>query len=125
YLFTEDELAAVEMPSMLMFGEREKSQTRGAATMGALTEKIYGALSPPKCLLEIRRAHHFSFSSALTDGWAGWFLSGTDAQYAVIRRYAVAFLERHVALQQPGASPVLDARDPLLTRYLREPGPLE
>jgi len=62
-----------------------------------------------------------------TDHSAGFrlaarFLSGTEAQYEVIRRYAIAFLQKHVAGSKD-ADNVLEQKDALLTRYIREPLP--
>ena len=121
YLFTEAELAAVKMPSMLCLGERERArgQKRGTRTMAELTDKIYESLSPPKYLLEIKDAGHLSFSNRFDAGFRkqGW--SGTEEQLEVIRRYSIAFLEKYVAGKKDGQR-VLERKDPLLTRYVRD-----
>lgn len=118
YLFTPDELAAVRMPSMLFMGEREKEDERGGRTMIELEEKIYRALPSPKYFLVVRDGTHFSFNNRFTDGFAARRLSGTAAQFAVINRYAVAFLETWVAGRVRNRS-VLDKDDPMLARYER------
>jgi len=117
YLFRESELAAVKMPSMYFLGERERDTPRGTKTMVELADKVYRNLSPPKYLLEIKGANHFSFNNQLRNS----FLRGTEKQFEVIRRYSIAFLEKHIE-KNKGASEVLKQHDPLLTRYLRENG---
>jgi hypothetical protein len=54
YLFSEDELNAVRIPSMLFMGEREGDQSRGSKTMSELSAKIYRHVSPPKYFLEVK-----------------------------------------------------------------------
>jgi hypothetical protein len=54
---------------------------------------------------------------------AARFVSGNDEQlFDVIRRYSMAFLEKHVAGRKD-PDHVLDRNDPMLTRYSREPNP--
>lgn len=122
YLFSEDELAAVRIPSMLLMGERERDQLRGAKTMLELQEKLYRNVSPPKYLLEVKGANHFSFNNRFVDNLRARLLSGTEEQFGVIRRYSIAFLERHVAGKKD-SDQVLEQGHALLTRYLREPSP--
>jgi predicted dienelactone hydrolase len=119
YLFEDSELAAVKVPSMLLFGERERSQKRGTRTMVELADKVYSNLPPPKYLLEIMGANHFSFNNRFSDKWGARLLSGSEEQFQVIRRYSIAFLERHVA-GKIEAEKTLQHQDPLLTRYLKE-----
>lgn len=122
YLFREAELAAVRIPSMLFMGEREEDQVRGSKTMSELSGKIHGSLSPPKYLLVIKGASHFSFNHRFVDNRRTRLLSGTETQFEAIRRYSIAFLEKHVAGKED-ADHVLERSDRMLTRYLREPGP--
>ena len=56
------------------------------------------------------------------DRLAARFLSGAEEQFSVIRRYSIAFLEKHVAGRK-GADSVLEQEDALLARYIREPLP--
>jgi predicted dienelactone hydrolase len=119
YLFEDSELAAVKVPSMILFGERERGQKRGTRTMGELAEKVYKNLPPPRYLLEIMGANHFSFNNRFSDKWAARILSGNEGQFQVIRRYSIAFLERYVA-GKIEAEKTLQHQDPLLTRYLKE-----
>jgi hypothetical protein len=84
YLFTEDELAAVHIPSMLFMGEREENQHRGSNTMSKLMSKIYRNVSPPKYFHEIKGAGHFSFNNCFADNWRAKLLSGTEEQFEVI-----------------------------------------
>ncbi|MBI3149580.1 MAG: hypothetical protein HYZ17_13810 [Betaproteobacteria bacterium] len=115
YLFEEVELARVKVPSMLFLGEREATQKRGAATMRELSERIYRNLPAPKYFLEVRGADHFSFNNRFSDRPGARLMSGSEAQFDLIRRYALAFLERHVAGRE-GRD--LDQTDPLLSRYV-------
>jgi predicted dienelactone hydrolase len=121
YLFTEAELAAVKMPSMLHLGERERArnQKRGKHTMAELTGKIYASLSPPKYMLEIKDAGHFSFNNCFDETPRARGQSGAEEQHEVIRRYSIAFLEKYVAGRKD-LDRVLDRNDPLLTRHITE-----
>jgi predicted dienelactone hydrolase len=120
YLFREDEFAAVRVPSMLFMGEREKDQMRGSRTMAELSAMIYRNVPPPKYFLEVKGASHFSFNGRFADNLGARLLSGTEEQFDVIRRYSIAFLEKHIAGRQDSGH-VLERRDPLLTRYVTEP----
>jgi predicted dienelactone hydrolase len=120
YLLREDELAAVRIPSMLFMGEREREKLRGSKTMSELSDKIYRNLSPPKYFLEIKGASHFSFNNRFVDNPGARLLSGTEEQFEVIRRYSIAFLERHVAGRKDTDN-VLGQKDSLLARYTRNP----
>ena len=120
YLFREDELAAVRIPSMLFMGEREEDQRRGSETMSQLSAKIFRNVSSPKYFLEIKGANHFSFNNRFAETRRTGLLSGTEEQFEVIRRYSIAFLEKHVAGREDTGY-VLERRDPLLTRYVTEP----
>ena len=120
YLFRAAELSAVRIPSMLFMGEREKDQFRGSKTMWEIADKIHGNLPPPKYFLEIRDASHFSFNNRFADNWKTKLLSGTEDQFEVIRQYAIAFLESHVA-GKPEAGFVLDRSHRMLTHYARVP----
>ncbi len=115
YLFEEAELARVKVPSMLFLGEREATQKRGAATMRELSERIYRNLPAPKYFLEVRGADHFSFNNRFSDRPGARLMSGSEDQFELIRRYAIGFLERHVA-GRDGED--LDRKDPFLQRHL-------
>lgn len=119
YLYSEDELNAVQIPLMLFLGEREKDQRRGSETMSALSRKIYASVSPPKYFLEVKGADHFSFNNRFSDNYGAKVLSGSEAEFDVIRRYSVAFLEKHVA-GRGDSGHVLERSDPGLTRYAVE-----
>ena len=116
YLFTDEELAAVRIPSMLFIGERERRQRRGSNTMLELSAKIYSNFSPPKYFVEIQDGNHFSFNNRFEDNARNKLLSGTDEQYDVIRRYAIAFLQHHV-VGEPGFEQVLQQRDSRLSQF--------
>lgn len=120
YLFTENELRKVRIPSMLFMGERERRQYRGTKTMSEISDKIYGSMSPPKYFLEVRGANHFSFNNRFVDNRMTGILSGNEEIFDVIRRYSIAFLENHVAGKKD-SDRVLKRSDPILTRYDKEP----
>lgn len=123
-LFTPEELDQVRIPSMLFLGERETDQKRGGETMAALSDKIFRNVAPPKYLLEVKDANHFSFNNRFADSFLASHMSGTPEQFELIRRYAIAFLEKHVARRSDvSADQVLARRDPLLIRYHIEPAP--
>jgi len=122
YLFRDDELAAVRIPSMLFMGEREEDQVRGSKTMSELSAKIFRNVASPKYFLEVKGASHFSFSNRFADNIMTRLLSGTKKQFELIRRYSIAFLEKYVALKED-SDHVLERGDPLLTRYVMEPAP--
>jgi len=109
----------VRIPSMLFMGEREEDQQRGSETMSELSARIFRNVSSPKYFLEVKGASHFSFNNSLADNRRTRLLSGTKEQFEVIRRYSIAFLEKHVAGRKDSGH-VLERSDPLLTRYLRE-----
>jgi len=88
--------------------------------MAELADKIYRNLPPPKYLLEIRGANHFSFNNCFNNRAAHLSLCGAEEQFGLIRRYSIAFLEKHGAGKKDVSS-VLEQQDPLLTRYIREP----
>jgi predicted dienelactone hydrolase len=123
YLFSEEELAAVRMPSMLFLGEREKDDLRGKnRTMAEIAEKVYRNMPPPKYFLEVKGANHLSFNNEFTSGRLARSMSGNDEQiFDVIRRYSIAFLEKYVAGR--GGDDVLKQSDPMLTRYAKAPNP--
>ena len=101
YLYTEQELARVKMPSMLLMGEREKDARRGrGTTMTELSEKIFNNVSPPKYFLEVRRANHLSFSNWFGSRRLPRLRRDEKRLQDVIRRCSMAFLEEHVAGRQ-------------------------
>jgi len=122
YLFNENELSSVRIPSMLFLGEKEKNRLRGRdITMSEIADKIYRNMPPPKYFLEVKGANHLSFNNRFTDGRASRFLGGNDEKlFDVIRRYSIAFLESYVGGKKD-ALKVLHRGDPLLRRYLKEP----
>lgn len=119
YLFRDDELASVRVPSMLFMGEREKDQTRGTQTMAQLSARIFRNMSVPKYFLTVKGASHFSFNNSFGTDFRAKLLSGTDQQFDVIRRYSIAFLEKYVA-GRTSAEHLLEQNDPQLVRYDRE-----
>ena len=61
-----------------------------------------------------------SFNNRFPDSPLKAFLSGSEAHFHVIRRYAIAFIEKHVAGRKD-VDLVLHRGDPMVTRYIREP----
>lgn len=118
YLFTDEELRKVKIPSMLFMGEREKRQKRGDETMSGISDRIYSSMSPPKYFLEIKGGTHFSFNSRFKEGLVTRLLSGTEEQFSVIRKYSTAFLEKHVA-EREESSVILKQRGPMLSKYIK------
>lgn len=119
YLFREDELAAVRIPSMLIMGEREENQRRGSRTMSELSARIFRNVVAPKYFLEVKGASHFSFNNKFSDNRWARLLSGSEEQFELIRHYSIAFLEKHVAGRNDPEQ-VLEQNDPLLVRYVKE-----
>lgn len=116
YLYTQEELSAVQIPCMLFMGQREEEQDRGSHKMSELSAKIYENLSGPKYFLEIKGAGHFSFNNCFSKRLRARLLSGTKTQFAVIRQYSIAFLEKYIN-EKKDADLFLKQRDPLLTLY--------
>lgn len=117
YLFRDDELASVNVPSMLFMGENEKNQKRGSQTMSKLSDRIYHNLPSPKYFLEVSGANHFSFNNRLSDNFSIIPLGGNEKQFEVIRSYSIAFLEKYVSGKQE-ANKILKHSDPMLSRYI-------
>lgn len=119
YLYREEELRSVRIPSLLFLGEKERNQKRGKKTMAELAERVYRAVSPPKYLLEVKGANHFSFNNRLTDTLFSAFFGGDEERFAVIRSRSIAFLERSFAGRKTDVK--IGRPDPLLTRVLSDP----
>ena len=117
YLFRESELSLVKIPSMYIFGEKEKEQKRGSKTMMELADKVFQNLPSPKYLLEIKGANHFSFVNRIKNGLMPVFFSGTKAQFDVINNYSIAFLQKYAAGIN-SFNPVLEQKDPILNDYI-------
>ncbi|MGQ9860342.1 MAG: alpha/beta hydrolase family protein [Thermodesulfobacteriota bacterium] len=120
YLFKEEELAAVRIPSMLFMGENEEGQLRGSKSMWELHSRIFRNVSPPKHFLVVKGGNHFSFNNRFSDSLWARLMSGSESQFEAIRRYSIAFLERYV-LGRKDAECLLEEKDPLFTSYWREP----
>lgn len=120
YLFTEDELASVRIPSMLFMGSRERKQKRGEKTMSELSDRIFRNVSSPKYFLEIRGATHFSFNTRLSSGPGTKLLSGSRREFETINLYSVAFLEKYVA-GRPGQEEILNKKARMLMKFIYVP----
>jgi predicted dienelactone hydrolase len=121
YLYTEEELGRVTIPSMLFMGSKESSQSRGGMTMPELSNKIHSAMPAPKYFLTIEGASHFSFNNGfVASRLADRIASGTEEHFDVIRRYSIAFLEKHVVGKEQDQ---LQQVDPLVSEFQREEKP--
>jgi len=83
-----------------------------------MARMAFDAFPEPAYLLEVRGGTHFSFNNRSSGTAASRLLSGTEEQFDVIRRYAIAFLEKHVAWRDDGG--VLGKEDPRLSQVLRK-----
>jgi predicted dienelactone hydrolase len=119
YLYTQEELSSVKIPSMIFYGEREKKQLRGNVTILDIHNNMFNDFAKPKYLLELKNGSHFSFNNCLKDGWMARLFSGTEEQFDVIRRYSTAFLERYTAGQLDSEQDISKS-DPMLTRFSHE-----
>ncbi|MCM8756971.1 MAG: hypothetical protein NC823_00635 [Candidatus Omnitrophica bacterium] len=120
YLFTDEEIASVKIPSMLFLGDLERKALRGRdLTMEAIAEKLYGKLPEPKYLLWVKNAGHLSFCDQVTSGWKRPVRNNL-AIFELVSRYAAAFLNQYVAGRKESEQ-ILQQPDKLLTRYLHQP----
>jgi len=110
YLFTAEELHRVKVPALLLTGEKERTQKRGAETMEQISARIYQSLAGPKHWVEIAGATHFSFNNRFSDAVGARMMSGSEEQFEDIQRYSIAFLERYV-LKRPAGLAVLTGAD--------------
>ena len=118
YLYTDAERQRVRMPAMLMFGERESKQKRGGRVMRDIESEFFKSLSPPKYFVEVKGGTHFSFNNTFSDTLLSRSFSGKAQEFAVIARYAAAFLEKYVA-GKGDAGRVLESSDPRLSQFTR------
>lgn len=116
FMYSREDLAAVKVPTMFFLGERERDERRQDGTKAEMARAAFEAFPPPAFLLEVRGAGHFSFNNRSSRASGGLGLSGTEGQFEVINRYAIAFLERHVAWRDDGG--VLGREDPGLAQFL-------
>lgn len=118
YLYTDEERRRIRMPVMLMFGERERTQVRGGRAMEDIESAFFNSLRPPKYFAEVKDGTHFSFNNTFSDTLLGRSFGGIPQEFAVINRYATAFLEYYVA-GRSDLTHVLDSSDPRLSRFSR------
>jgi predicted dienelactone hydrolase len=118
FMYSKEEFAAVKVPTMFFLGERELGEERQGTTKSDLAAAAFGAFPSPRYYLEVRGASHFSFNNRSSEAAGAGLLSGTEDRFDVIRKYAIAFLEKHVAWRDDGG--VLERDDPRLSRYRRE-----
>lgn len=116
YLYTEEELRRVHIPSMLLIGEKEKEQRRGEKTIAELSAKIFNNVAPPKYFLTVKGGDHLSFNNRFNDRLVSKLMSGSDEEFEVIRRYSIAFLETYGA-QKDGFRNQLNHKDPALAEF--------
>jgi len=118
FMFRADEFGRLEVPVMFMSGEREASRfwARAVNPKGDDTQRAYAACNPPKFLLEIRHANHFSFGQVVFSNnllGSGPELGGKIA--SAIETYSLAFFGRYL-LNDTQADPVLSRSCPMVKR---------
>jgi predicted dienelactone hydrolase len=118
FMYSKEEFAAVKVPTMFFLGERERGEERQDMTKAELAMAAFGAFPAPKYYVEVRGGTHFSFNNRFSEAAAAGLGSGTVEQYDVIRKYSIAFLEKHVAWRDDGGA--LEKEEPRLSRFLKE-----
>ncbi len=113
-LFSVDELSAIAIPSMILVVEQEVADGHGRKPVADVAARLYANLSAPKYLLVTKRADRSDRD--FRDQYDFRCFGANEEQSNVIRRYAIAFLEKHVAGTNSVDS-VLEDEDPLLTTY--------
>lgn len=119
FMFTSEEFSRLEVPIMFMYGEREANRFRArfANPKAIDTRRAYLACNPPKFLLEMRSANHFSFGQVVFSNGLIGSGPGLGAKIAsVIEIYGLAFFDRYL-LNNAGAESVLSQARPMLTRF--------
>jgi predicted dienelactone hydrolase len=103
------------IPVMLAYGEKEAGQrTRfGARDVAADTRRGYENCRPPKLLLVLKGASHFTFSQGVIRGRAAAEATGLAAeQVGALNQRGLAFLQRYVAGDKSADAELL-ADDPM------------
>jgi predicted dienelactone hydrolase len=113
-LFRADELSAIAIPSMIVLIEHEAADRRGTKPVAESAASLYANLSAPKYLLVTKDADRSDRD--FRDLYDLRCFCANEEQSNVIRRYAVAFLDKHVTGSR-SADSVLEHEDPLLTKY--------
>jgi predicted dienelactone hydrolase len=96
YLYRGEELARVKLPTLYLYGEKEREQGRGEHNMQELADKLYRKLAHPMYMLEVKGGTHTSFNNRFSDRLGARILSGSEEEFEVIRHYAAAFLQTYV-----------------------------
>jgi predicted dienelactone hydrolase len=115
YLYDDAELRRVKVPTLYLYGEKERDTERGEHSMQELAEKLYRDLSAPMYMLEVKGATHTSFNNRFSDKLGARILSGEEDQFEVIRHYAAAFLDSYVSHRADARSRLHEAV-PMITR---------
>jgi predicted dienelactone hydrolase len=119
FMFDKDDFARVAVPTMYMLGEQEQDQPRQGGTKLDLGHRAFALMAPPRYFLLIAGAEHSSFADPMRRRLGGRRSGAEESQRrALIQRYSIAFLERHV-LKGEAAESVLARRDPALLEYER------
>lgn len=95
FMFTADDLAPVAMPVMLQYGEGEG---RRRPEKREDSHRAYGALRPPKYLIELAGASHFAWGNGMGR------MRVPEEQHELITRYSLAFLRRHLLGDESAAT---------------------
>jgi predicted dienelactone hydrolase len=121
FMFQAKDYRSLRVPVMFMFGEAETARWRALFLNDKMadTRRAYDHCAPPKYMIEIKEANHFSFCQATFDSrWPGL---GKKAKPIadVINTYSLAFLRRWL-LGDSQADAALNARSPSFVLYEKQ-----
>jgi len=121
FMFEDEEYESITVPVMFMYGEKEGSTVRDFINdKAADTQSAYENCHPPKFLLVIKGANHFSFGQTVfQDMWPGMGAQEGQKQADVICEYGLAFFERYVK-DNLRAEEVLESDDDMLVLYRKQ-----
>jgi len=124
FMFRPEEFGKPAVPVMFMYGERETGRLRARLInpKGIDTRRAYSSCSPPKFMLEIRGANHFSFGQVVfSDSLIGSGARLGEQIASTIEAYGLAFFERYL-LNREEAEAVLTSGHPMVTRQWFDTG---
>jgi predicted dienelactone hydrolase len=122
FMFEDEEYYSITVPVMFMYGEREGSEVRATLVneKAVDTERAYENCQPPKFLLAIKGANHFSFGqSVFQDQWPGLGAKEGQKQADVICTYSLAFFEYYLKGDSE-AETILRNEDEMVALYRNE-----
>ncbi len=122
FMFKGADYGRIRLPVMFMFGEVETAHWRTLLLNDKVadTKRAYDHCPPPKYMMELKSANHFSFCQALFDRkWPGLGPQKSGPVADAIKTYSLAFMRRYL-LGDRQAQAVLDAKSPLFLRYEKQ-----